>query len=127
MQTNTSERDARLAPAADQDAPQPALAGLDPATAAFYCQAICTLSQSGVPFLVGGAYAFERYTGIARHTKDFDVFVRPADLQRTLEAFAAAGYHTELTFPHWLGKAFCSGDFIDVIFGSGNGIARVDD
>ena len=100
---------------------------LDPDTRAYYCRAIQTLRQSRVPFLVGGAYAFERYTGIARHTKDFDIFVRPEHLDRALEVFSAAGYHTELTFPHWLGKAFCSGDFIDVIFGSGNGLARVDE
>jgi hypothetical protein len=102
-------------------------AALDPSTREYYCQAIRTLRASDVPFLVGGAYAFERYTGIARHTKDFDIFVRPADLNRALQVFRAAGYHTELTYPHWLGKAFCSGDFIDVIFGSGNGIAPVDD
>jgi hypothetical protein len=100
---------------------------LDPDTREYYCRAIQTLRESAVPFLVGGAYAFERYTGIARHTKDFDIFVRPADLDRTLQVFKDAGYHTELTFPHWLGKAFCSGDFIDVIFGSGNGLAVVDD
>jgi len=102
-------------------------AALDPATREFYCQAIRTLREAEVPFLVGGAYAFERYTGIARHTKDFDIFIRPADLDRAMSVFTAAGYHTELSFPHWLGKAFCSGDFIDVIFSSGNGLARVDD
>ena len=34
-----------------------------------------------MPFLVGGAYAFERYTGIARHTKDFDLFIHPRDVR----------------------------------------------
>ena len=100
---------------------------LDPDTRAYYCQAINTLLDANVAFLVGGAYAFERYTGIARHTKDFDVFIRPADLDRVMQTFDAAGYHTELTFPHWLAKAFCGGDFIDVIFSSGNGITAVDD
>jgi hypothetical protein len=80
-----------------------------------------------VPFLVGGAYAFARYTGIERHTKDFDVFVRPDDAQRALDVLADAGYHTEMTFPHWLGKAFSGEDFVDVIFSAGNGVARVDD
>ena len=101
--------------------------GLDPSTREYYCRAIQTLQHAQVPFLVGGAYAFERYTGIARHTKDFDIFVRPTDVERVLGTFRAAGYHTELPFPHWLGKAFCGGDFVDVIFGSGNGITTVDD
>jgi hypothetical protein len=39
----------------------------------------------------------------------------------------AAGCATELTFPHWLGKAYCGEDFIDIIFSSGNGLARVDE
>src|SRR5262249_15311217 len=37
------------------------------------------------------------------------------------------GFHTELTFPHWLGKALCDGECIDVIFSSGNGVAQVDE
>jgi hypothetical protein len=100
---------------------------LTPETAAFYRRAIHLLNGAGLPFLVGGAYALQHYTGIVRHTKDFDVFVRPADCRRVLDVFAAAGYRTELTFPHWLGKVFGDDDFVDVIFSSGNGVATVDD
>jgi hypothetical protein len=100
---------------------------LSPGTREFYRHAMEVLADAGVPFLIGGAYALEHYTGIVRHTKDLDVFVRPFDSQRSLQALAAAGYHTELTFPHWLGKAFHAGDLIDVIFCSGNGLAAVDD
>jgi hypothetical protein len=53
--------------------------------------------------------------------------VRPPDARGALDALARAGYHVELTYPHWLGKAFSSGDFVDVIFGAGNGVSRVDD
>lgn len=98
-----------------------------PEARAFYCRSLRALVAARIPFLVGGAYAFERYTGIARYTKDFDVFVRRADAARTLAALAARGCKTELTFPHWLGKAFCGEYFIDVIYGSGNGVAVVDD
>jgi hypothetical protein len=100
---------------------------LEPQSAAFYREALEHLQGARVPFLVGGAYAFGHYTGIARHTKDFDIFVRPEDARRTLEVLAAAGFDTELTFPHWLGKAYRGDDFIDVIFSSGNGLVRVDD
>ncbi|HEX7183887.1 MAG TPA: hypothetical protein VF756_18805 [Thermoanaerobaculia bacterium] len=92
----------------------------------FYRQAMDLLEEAKVPFLVGGAYAFARYTGIVRHTKDFDVFVHSRDFERALEAFEKAGYKTERNFPHWLGKAYQGEDFVDVIFSSGNGIARVD-
>jgi hypothetical protein len=88
---------------------------------------IGALQLAGVPFLVGGAYAFGRYTGILRHTKDFDIFVRPCDVPRTLATLKAAGGVTELTFPHWLGKARHGDDCIDIIFSSGNGLSTVDD
>jgi hypothetical protein len=100
---------------------------LDPETFAFYARSMRTLTGAGVSFLVGGAYAFERYTGIARHTKDFDIFVRPADVDRVFEVLAGDGCETELTFPHWLGKAKCAGELVDIIFSSGNGVATVDE
>lgn len=102
-------------------------AGLAPATADFYREAMATLEAAGVPVLVGGAYAYARYTGIVRHTKDFDVFIRPRDFDRALDAMAGKGWKTDRTFPHWLGKAYHGDDFVDLIFSSGNGVAQVDD
>jgi hypothetical protein len=100
---------------------------LPPETIEFYRDAMRALDEAGVPFLVGGAHAFGRYTGIVRYTKDFDVFVRPHDFERALETLRRQGWKTERSFPHWLGKAYQNGDFVDVIFSSGNGVARVDD
>ena len=100
---------------------------LTPETIAFYRGGLHTLAGSGIPFLVGGAYALQHYTGIVRHTKDFDIFVRPADAERTLRALGDAGYRTERTHPHWLGKAFADDAFVDVIYRSGNGLCEVDD
>lgn len=93
----------------------------------FYLDALGRLDHAGIPFLVGGAFAYARYAKIERVTKDFDVFVRPADMPRVLTLFDAQGFDTELTFPHWLGKIHAGAHFIDVIFASGNGVARVDD
>lgn len=100
---------------------------LDPEIAEFYRRTMRKLEQSGVPFLVGGAYAFARYTGIVRHTKDFDLFVHARDFDRALETLAGAGYQVERNFPHWLGKAYQGDAFVDLIFSSGNGVAEVDD
>jgi hypothetical protein len=100
---------------------------LAPETVEFYLEAMRTLEEADVPFLVGGAYAYARYTGIARYTKDFDVFVRPADFERALDAFTRRGWPAERSFPHWLGKTYRGEDFVDVIFSSGNAVARVDD
>src|ERR1700722_15902561 len=87
----------------------------DPA-AQFYMEALQKLQDTGIPFLIGGALAFSHYSNIPRDTKDLDVFVRSPDCQRVLEAFASAGYQTEMTFPHWLGKVRRGAHFMDVIF-----------
>lgn len=102
---------------------------LDEDARRYYCSAMEALQKGEVPFLVGGAFAFSRYTGIIRHTKDFDIFLKFEDLDQARQALEAAGYRTEVTFPHWLAKAYHPGGeyFIDLIFSSGNGIARVDD
>jgi len=98
----------------------------DPA-ADFYIDALKKLQETGIPFLVGGAFAFSHYSHVPRDTKDVDIFVKPDDCPRVLEAFAKFGYQTEMPFPHWLGKIYDDNHFIDVIFSSGNGLARVDD
>ena len=96
-------------------------------TIRFYQDALGRLDKAGVPYLVGGAYAFARYTGIERHTKDFDIFIRRADFEPAAKVLREAGYEAELTFPHWLGKAFKGDDFIDLIYSAGNGVAEVDE
>ena len=93
----------------------------------FYQHALAILKDAQIPHLVGGAYAYARYTGIERHTKDFDVFIRRDDFGRAAWAFQKAGYKAELTFPHWLGKAYSGEDFVDLIYSAGNGVAEVDD
>jgi Uncharacterised nucleotidyltransferase len=98
-----------------------------PDKAELYRNALEMLNRSGVPYTVGGTYAFQYYAGISRSTKDFDVFVRPRDVQRVLDVLTRAGFRTEITFSHWLAKAHHGDKFIDVIYSSGNGTAEVDD
>lgn len=90
-------------------------------------QALELLRRLELPFLVGGGHALRHYTGDVRGTRDLDVFVRRNNALALLEGLAAAGFDTDLTFPHWLGKARFEGDCIDVIYSSGNGLAEVDD
>jgi hypothetical protein len=106
---------------------QPTLDETAQDTNAFYRRTLHVLSDAAVPFLVGGSLAFLEYTGIVRNTKDFDLFLRRADMDRAMEALDAAGYRTELTFPHWLGKARQHEDHVDLVFSSGNGVCQVDD
>ena len=46
----------------------------DPA-ADFYIDALKKLLDTGIPFLVGGAFAFSHYAHVPRDTKDIDIFV----------------------------------------------------
>jgi hypothetical protein len=95
-------------------------------TTAFYRDAMVALLDAREPFLVGGSHALVHYTGIARHTKDFDIFVHRSRLERVLEVLASLGCRTETPFPHWLAKARLGPDLIDIIYSSGNGLAEVD-
>lgn len=90
-------------------------------------RAIGLLLDAGVPFVVGGAYAYATYTGIYRDTKDLDLFPRKRDAGRALEVLELDGWRTERTDDVWLYKAFKGEYFVDFIFSSGNGVAVVDD
>lgn len=94
---------------------------------AFYRSILKVLDRASLPYLVGGAYALNHFTGISRHTKDFDIFIKREDYQHISKALSKAGYQTELTYPHWLAKVHYNGDTIDLVFSSGNGVADVDD
>jgi hypothetical protein len=96
-------------------------------TRRFYRDVLTYLERAEVPALVGGAFAFSYFTGIQRPTKDFDLFIRRDHIERALATLAEEGFRTELTFPHWLGKARSDEFLVDLIFGSGNGVAPVDD
>ena len=95
--------------------------------AAFYERGLRALTAAKVPHLVGGGYAFAHYTHIHRPLKDLDIFVCERELPRALEVLGDLGCRTEVTFPHWLGKAVQDDMLIDVIYSSGNGLATVDD
>ena len=92
-----------------------------------YVRALDELNRSGIPYMIGGAYALREYAGIFRDTKDLDIFCREQDCPQILETLAAVAFETELTDPLWLAKAFHGDHLIDVIFNSGNGLSRVDD
>ncbi|HET9644854.1 MAG TPA: hypothetical protein VFP68_16205 [Burkholderiaceae bacterium] len=100
---------------------------IDDDTRGFYRRVLEILNASGVRFLVGGAFAFAHFTGIKRHTKDLDLFILRQDFERVQRTLDGAGYRTQLTFPHWLGKVHSGDAFVDLIFSSGNGIAPVDE
>lgn len=99
----------------------------EPAELNARARALRLLLDAGVPFVVGGAYAYAHYTGIHRDTKDLDLFLRKADADRAIELFEANGWRTEHNTHGWLHKAFWGECLVDLIFSAGNNIAQVDD
>jgi hypothetical protein len=94
---------------------------------AFYKESLDMLYESGANFMLGGAFAMFKYTGIYRDTKDLDIFCKSSEFPKILKHFAEKGYRTELTDVRWLAKIFKGEYFIDIIFDTVNNICRVDD
>ncbi|MFP4600035.1 MAG: nucleotidyltransferase [Persicimonas sp.] len=84
------------------------------------------LDEAGIPFLVAGAYALACYTGIERHTKDFDIFVEESDIADALDVLTDEGFRTEMESEIWIAKAFKGQEYVDLIFNSGNARTRID-
>jgi hypothetical protein len=95
--------------------------------ATFYQDAFAILEEANIKFLIGGAFAQSRHTQRDRDTKDLDIILRREDVPRMLAAFEHAGYQADVPYPHWLAKIHSNGHYLDVLFGSGNGVVYVDD
>jgi hypothetical protein len=98
-----------------------------PVARQFYKDTLRSLTNAGIPFLVGGALALKHFAGIARDTKDLDVFLRKRDVNQAMDVLAEDGFETDILFPHWLAKAWSGPHFVDFIFDSANGLCAVDD
>jgi hypothetical protein len=84
-------------------------------------ETIVALDEAEVPFLFMGGIA-SACQGRPRFTHDIDIFVRPQEARRGLDALAAAGFETEETYAEWLYKGFKYGQMVDVIFRSSGDI-----
>ena len=98
-----------------------------PEAEAFYAESLRLLAESGIPFLLSGTYAVTAHTGIARPTKDLDVFCKAGDYPKILAYFQARGYRTDVEDERWIGKIWHGDHFFDVIFAMSNGVAPITD
>jgi hypothetical protein len=108
-------------------APTGVLEGTDDTTlGAVLGDAAAAFDDADVPYALLGGLASSLY-GRPRATADIDLFVRPADAKRALEALAAAGFDTEETNPKWIFKAEKHGLAIDLMFEVYGGITLDDE
>ena len=80
-----------------------------------FAEAVGVLERADVPYVLIGGLATAAL-GRPRCSADVDVLVRPGDAHRALAAFAAHGFATEETNPHWLFKATKRGVLVDLLF-----------
>jgi hypothetical protein len=85
------------------------------------------LSGHGVPYAVGGQFAFHYYTAFPATTKDLDLFLSETEVRAAVHCLAAAGYEAKIMQEHWLAKARRDTAIVDLIYGSSNFWASVDE
>jgi predicted nucleotidyltransferase len=78
------------------------------------------LDEAEVPYALIGGIASSGF-GRPRWTHDIDVFVKPEDASRALDALGTAGFKTERTDCRWIFKAFDQDVMVDIIFRSTGG------
>lgn len=84
------------------------------------------MNYAKVPYVVSGAFALQKHTGIWRNTKDLDLFLPPDRVPEALRHLKEEGFETEICDPVWLAKAHRDGYFVDLITGMSNAIITVD-
>lgn len=78
-------------------------------------EAIRIVEEEGIPYLGAGSMASITW-GRPWPLGDIDLLIDPRSAKSLLQAFAAAGFETEETFPQWLFKAIKDGITVDMIF-----------
>lgn len=89
-------------------------------------EVLTLLNQSGVPYVVSGAFALREHTGICRDTKDLDVFLPAERVEEAMRFLQEHGFECEVTDPVWLAKAHRGDFFVDLITGMSTGTITVD-
>ena len=80
-----------------------------------------------MPWLVGGAVCLDQARGDrASHERPGYLRVYRAIAIQFSAHSRRGDFATEVSFPHWLAKAYGEDGFIDVIYSSGNGVVQVD-
>jgi len=78
-------------------------------------RAVDAIEADGIPYVLLGGLASSIH-GRPRCSGDIDLFVKPEDAHRTLDALDRAGFETEETDHNWLYKGVASGVLVDILF-----------
>jgi len=89
-------------------------------------KALRALNAAGVPYVVTGALGLYQHTGIWRNTKDMDLLLERTYLDDALAVLERADFACRIVDEVWLAKAYDGEIWVDLLFGSGNGLIQVD-
>lgn len=95
----------------------------------FYDKLLTVMIDKKLPFMIGGTFAFNQYTGLDRPTGDIDIKIPIEDYPKILKTLADAGYKTELADIefNWLAKVTDpEGFYTDIIYAERNGLHKVE-
>lgn len=93
----------------------------------FYKDVISEMNKIQLPYLLGGTYAVMEYTGIKRETKDLDFFCKTGDAPKILNHMKERGFKTQIEDERFVAKIIHNKYYVDLILGSFNSFAFVDD
>jgi hypothetical protein len=95
----------------------------------FYDILLGVLVKQKLPFMIGGTFAFNEYTGLTRETGDIDIKIPYEDHPTVLKTLTESGYKPELVDigNNWLAKVYDEkGFYTDLIFAERNGLYKVE-
>ena len=117
-----SNRDAAAVPATSSEPSK-----LPPEQHLLFQEILTLLEERKVNFVVAGAFALRAHTGIARDTKDLDLFLTSREVAAAMKLLKAEGFECEICDPVWLYKAHRDGFYVDLITGMSNAAFIVED
>jgi hypothetical protein len=98
---------------------------------AVYRNVLRRATQRGIRYAFGGAFATAEYTGELRNTKDFDIYIRPADRAAMIQIMSEAGltdHFDRLAYDRsWIYRASQGDIIVDAIWAMANQRAEVDE
>jgi len=94
-------------------------------------QALLALNTSGVPYVIGGAFAMHRYSGVWRNTNDLDIYLERQYIERAVDALSQAGFldcgEMAVGDREWIYHATKKRVLVDLIWQPPNHLSPVDE
>lgn len=94
-------------------------------------EALRALNEGSIPFVIGGAFAIHRYTGVWRNTNDLDIYIERKHLRDTINVLADQGFEDSGEMAagdhEWIYHALKNHALIDAIWQPPNHLSPVNE